>query len=179
MYPPPFQSSNQPQTPYFDPYRPPAAELVPIAGSQDDDASRGQRFAGAFVDGLLQSAAMLPGLVLMIVAGEDDDAAVLVASGVLFLGLLAISCYQWYLIATTGQTLAKRWFGMKIVKMDGTDVDFVSGVVLRSWVTGIINAILGAILGFGGMIDALFIFGRERRCLHDYIAGTRVITISR
>ena len=29
--------------------------------------------------------------------------------------------------------------------------------------------------GFVGLIDALFIFGSEKRCLHDYIAGTIVV----
>ena len=32
--------------------------------------------------------------------------------------------------------------------------------------------VIGAILG---LVNILFIFGPEKRCLHDYIAGTRVI----
>lgn len=167
-----------PQTPYDDPYRPPAAQLIPgfSADLGADNASRGQRFAGAIVDNLLQVAAMLPGIVALIALGEDGNEP-LVAMGLMLVGALAISIYQWYLVATTGQSLAKRWLGMKVVKVDGSDVDFVSGVVMRSWVPGFITAVLNAITGFGGAIDALFIFGREHRCLHDYIAGTRVINV--
>ena len=28
------------------------------------------------------------------------------------------------------------------------------------------------------LVDILFIFGKERRCVHDYIAGTKVIDVS-
>ena len=66
--------------------------------------------------------------------------------------------------------------GMKIVKTDGSDVNFVSGVILRSWVTGALSNIpfIGGIIG---LVDALMIFGEEHRCLHDHIAGTKVISV--
>jgi hypothetical protein len=37
-----------------------------------------------------------------------------------------------------------------------------------------LNGLLG-IIPFYGFVDVLFIFGQERRCLHDLIAGTRVV----
>jgi uncharacterized RDD family membrane protein YckC len=175
MYPPSTQSSGRPppQTPYDDPYRPPASQLVPefYDASYADNASRGQRFTGALVDSLLQVAAMIPGIVVLLVLGDGDDEALL-GTAVMLVGALAISAYQWYLVATTGRSLAKRWFGMKIVRMDGSEAGFLHGVVLRSWVLGAI----AMVFSFVGTIDALFIFGAEHRCLHDYIAGTRVIT---
>jgi hypothetical protein len=30
---------------------------------------------------------------------------------------------------------------------------------------------------FVNLADALFIFGEEHRCLHDHIAGTKVISV--
>jgi hypothetical protein len=30
---------------------------------------------------------------------------------------------------------------------------------------------------FVGLVDALMIFGEDHRCLHDRIAGTRVISV--
>ena len=27
------------------------------------------------------------------------------------------------------------------------------------------------------LVDALFIFGKQRRCLHDYIAGSKVVRV--
>jgi len=31
--------------------------------------------------------------------------------------------------------------------------------------------------GLIGLVDILFIFGKERRCLHDLLAGTRVVNV--
>ncbi len=54
------------------------------------------------------------------------------------------------------------------------DGGFSHAWVLRSLVPGLIAAIprLGALFV---LADVLSIFGEERRCLHDYIAGTKVV----
>lgn len=156
-------------------------------------AERGTRLAGAMIDGALYLAAAIPGLVVVGVsaamsadslAGPGEDGAGLFGSmagglGVAVMGLsiFALAIYQWVLIATTGQTLAKKWLKMKIVKVDGTPVDFVSGVILRSWVVQALSAI-PMVGGLVGLIDALMIFGEEQRCLHDHIASTIVIDIT-
>ena len=48
---------------------------------------------------------------------------------------------------------------------------FVPNVLLR-WV---LNSALYIIVPFYGLADALMIFSAEQRCLHDRLAGTRVI----
>jgi uncharacterized RDD family membrane protein YckC len=162
-------SFNDPQGDY-NPYAPPtAADDVPESAGDEYQilAERGTRWWARFVDQLLTILAALPA-----VFGFVSEANGIGAGLLLFpLGFL---CYQWYLVATTGQTLAKKWMGIKIVKMDGSRVDFVSGVLLREWL------LLGAsaipyIGGFIGLVDAVMIFNQERRCLHDQIAGTKVI----
>ena len=62
------------------------------------------------------------------------------------------------------------------IKVDGQDVNFVSGVVMRSWVPGFISAIPLVGMLFW-LIDPLVIFGEERRCVHDVMAGTKVISV--
>jgi uncharacterized RDD family membrane protein YckC len=100
------------------------------------------------------------------------------AIGVAVVGVLAIIAlwtFQAYRVSTTGQTLGKKWLAIRIVKMDDTPVNFVSGVLLR----GILPWFLGIIpyLGFiFSLTDSLFIFGEQRRCLHDLLAGTKVVT---
>jgi uncharacterized RDD family membrane protein YckC len=89
---------------------------------------------------------------------------------------LAILGSQWFLIATTGQSLGKRWCRIKIVRSESHPVGFVHGVLLREWVR-----ILVGFVPFVGMaltvLDDLFVFRADRRCLHDLIAGTRVIDV--
>ena len=67
--------------------------------------------------------------------------------------------------------MAFKAVDIKIVKYDtGKNGGFVTNVLLRAIVNGIIG-----IIPFYGLVDILFIFGEERRCIHDLIAGTRVV----
>jgi uncharacterized RDD family membrane protein YckC len=112
--------------------------------------------------------------------GRSDDpdfVAVAIICGLVLAMLLPLNVYQWYLISKQGQTLGKKWLGIRIVKLDGSPVDFVSGVVMRSWLVGL----MGFVPYLGGcfrLVDYLMIFTDERRCLHDQIAGTKVVVAS-
>jgi uncharacterized RDD family membrane protein YckC len=41
----------------------------------------------------------------------------------------------------------------------------------------VLNSFLGRIIPFYAFVDVLLIFGNERRCIHDYLAGTKVVEI--
>jgi uncharacterized RDD family membrane protein YckC len=87
---------------------------------------------------------------------------------------LPIAIYQWTLIARTGQTIGKKWMRIRIVKVDGSSVGFGDGVALRDWVmrgVGFIPCVGGII----SLVGILMIFSDGHRCLHDQIAGTKVI----
>jgi uncharacterized RDD family membrane protein YckC len=60
--------------------------------------------------------------------------------------------------------------------VDGAKPGFLRAVLLRLW----INGILGSLPYVGscyGLLDILFIFGADRRCIHDLIAGTKVVRL--
>src|SRR5262245_15939736 len=99
-------------------------------------AERSTRLVGSMIDGFLFVLAAVPAFVIFAQLGAvpAELSKGLITVGGLSLPVLILIGYQWYLISTTGQSLAKKWLKMKIVKMNGTDVDFVSGVILRSWV---------------------------------------------
>lgn len=165
------------------PYAAPVSDGGPSWGMGMEEhgilASRGSRFLGSLLDGLVFMLALIP-MFLIIgigvgVGGAGGDAGVL-AGVTTMLCILLIVGIQWYLISTTGQSIAKRLLGMKIIKTNGEDVNFVSGVVLRVWVPALIGAV-PAVGAFFPIIDALFIFGDEQQCLHDKIAGTKVISL--
>jgi uncharacterized RDD family membrane protein YckC len=175
------------QQPYansgYNPYAPPTpgADQSPqphlySTGEDHILAGRGTRLAAALIDGALALGSALPGIILLaaLSSGSGGDDGLIVGGAVAVVGLLALGIYQIYLISTTGQSLAKKWLGIKIIKTDGMPCGFVHGVLLRSWVMGFIGQIpiVGPICS---LVDPLLIFGDERRCLHDLIAGTKVI----
>lgn len=159
----------------FNPYAPPSIGAQGPAwaqafGQTQPLASPGTRLGAHLLDGFLYFGASL--LAVPAVAVSED-----LAGGVATLAMLALAIYQWYLLSTTGQSLAKKWLGIRIVKVDGSPVDFVSAVLLRSWVYWAL-VVFGSVIVIGSvlpLVDALMIFGDERRCLRDHLAGTKVV----
>lgn len=143
-------------------------------------ASPWTRLAAAFLDNMLggipAGGLMVGGVLMFDRSGGPQPLGVLLI-GVGFLYLLAYSIYNWYLIATRGQNLTKGWFGIKIVRIDGTPVDFVSGVILRNWVYQLIGMIPFYIGTCVQLVGVLMIFSEDRRCLHDHIASTVVVEV--
>ena len=75
------------------------------------------------------------------------------------------------LLSRDGQTIGKRLLKIKVVRVDsGRNGGFVSNVLLRAVVNGLLSL---TVVYF--VVDVLFIFFGNRLCLHDYIAGTRVV----
>jgi uncharacterized RDD family membrane protein YckC/predicted RNA-binding Zn-ribbon protein involved in translation (DUF1610 family) len=139
-------------------------------------ASRSARLGAAILDGLIGMVLVFPGFV-MIMAQRGPGAKAGVALGVVLMlgGILVLLVIQIVLLSTQGQTMGKKAVGVRIQKMeDGSNPGFVGAVFLRGIVPGLIGAIpyLGALFG---LVDIFCIFGEERRCIHDQIAGTIVV----
>lgn len=148
-------------------------------------AGLGERFMARVADVVLVFAAFLPSLVLMAIGGgpdhieQENPVLMVIISLFALFALLGLTVYQWYLLHSQGQTVGKQLMGIQIVKLDGSPVTFLEAVILRIWVLGVPTAIMNqCCLGWVvSLIDVLLIFGEERRCGHDYIAGTKVITL--
>jgi uncharacterized RDD family membrane protein YckC len=94
--------------------------------------------------------------------------------------LLVICAYQLYLEAAKGQTLGRRWMKIRIAALDGSNPGFVRAILLRRCVNLAIYLftlrLFGTALGLSYlMVDMLFVLGPNRRCIHDLIAGTKVV----
>ncbi len=84
---------------------------------------------------------------------------------------IAVNLYFWH---TRGQSIGKIMVGIKIVKSNGERADL--GCIL-CW-RELPPMLLGILPGMGrglALADALFIFQKEKTCLHDYLADTRVV----
>ncbi len=137
-------------------------ELVP--------ADPGQRLRGQLCDGLMYLAAMvvlvLPGLLL-----KNNELTLVF----LPLGLIACFVINAYLLKTSGQSVGKRMVGTRIVTTMGGPAPFGRTLMLRS----VMPTLIGYVPGLGslfGLLDALFVFGKTRQCLHDHMAGTIVVS---
>jgi uncharacterized RDD family membrane protein YckC len=95
----------------------------------------------------------------------------------LALYLIGIAVYvvvQLVMLHRNGQTLGKRLMAIRIVRSDGSRAGLGRIFLLRSLVPSLIGAI--PLVGmFFALIDALFIFADDRRCLHDRFADTIVV----
>jgi len=81
-----------------------------------------------------------------------------------------------YLLVTKGQTLGKLALGIRIVDaLSNGAASAVKLLGLRYVLVLLVRAIpiIGNLLG---LADALFIFRSDKRCLHDLIAGTKVVS---
>lgn len=150
-------------------------------------AERGTRLAAWFIDNIIAFIAVLPGLLALgasfarsMVSGQPNieavDAGQLAFGGMLFFaGLLIVIVFQVWMLTTRGQTIGKRLLSIRIVRFaDNTNPGFVSAVLLRAIVPGLLGAV--PYIGFlFTLVDICFIFRDDRRCIHDLIAGTKVV----
>ena len=167
---------NAPATP------PPAS--VASAEETAPLASREARLGGAILDSLVALACLAPGLVLVGLAGgftdgdEVENPALFLAGGLWLLAAFAVLVtVQCYLLTKHGQTIGKRLVKTRIVAVDdGRNPGFVRAVLLRTVLNGVIAAIPFVGNAYS-IVDVLFIFRDDRRCLHDLIAGTKVVRV--
>ena len=112
----------------YNPYAAPVAMIAPPPRVEDADlrllGARSTRFVARLIDNVLFVLSAMPGFFgVMIGHGKLElpaYAGVLVA--------WAFIAYQCYLVTTTGQSVAKRWMGLKVVRSDGSRAGFVHGV---------------------------------------------------
>jgi uncharacterized RDD family membrane protein YckC len=160
------------------PYAPPLAAVRDIADTLADTlpADRGTRLGASILDAIIFGAMVyLPILFGMFFVGR-------VASqespnfGIAFAFLLALAgfaVWAWLTIryvSRNGQSIGKKILNIKVVRSDGSRISLGR----MFWLRNVVNGLLG-IIPLYAFIDALFIFGESRQCLHDKIADTIVV----
>jgi uncharacterized RDD family membrane protein YckC len=158
------------------PYAPPRARVRDIAAPKEQLvlAERSSRLGAAIVDGLIFAAMVyIPmgiGVAMSAVSGDESGVFALLGLGLMLAGLGVWLYMTLKQLSATGQSLAKKYFNIKIVRSDGSPASLGNIV----WKRNVVNALLG-IIPLYGIIDVLLIFGEERKCLHDKIADTIVV----
>lgn len=162
------------------PYQSPQSSLVEPEYGEEQLADRGIRLVAAIIDGVIMLVLLLP---LMFFGGYFEQAMSAAQAGqqtfgLQFLwGLIGVILFfviQAYPLNQSGQTWGKKVMKIKIVDMNGLQpslAELLGKRYLFSQGVGLIPC-LGAIVQ---LVDVLMIFRDDRRCLHDQIAGTKVV----
>jgi uncharacterized RDD family membrane protein YckC len=158
----------------LDPYRPPASAPSDDAGEEAGElAGRGARLVASFIDNALLSVPFAFLLERLAVVIWSDRWLLLLAAAV-----VAVVLVQCRLLADRGQTVGKLVVGIRIVRRAGGHASFPRLLVLREGFSRV-----GFHLPFIGpifwLVDALMIFREDRRCLHDLVADTIVVSVRR
>ncbi len=136
-------------------------------------ASRSSRLAALIIDYLGLLVVSVPGLAGFLIMESTGTASANMnfVSLAFVLGLGAFGAMQAFYIVRDGQTVGKKLMKIRIVDyMDSQVPAWPRLLVMRYGVNMALRQV-----PFYYFIDAFFIFGEEQRCLHDYIARTKVI----
>lgn len=160
------------------PYQAPAAELKePVPSRQDELAGRWQRVGASLLDALINLAFAVPMMFVlgtweMVMRGQQPPFSILAASALV--GILAYSLIHGYFLYHSGQTIGKKLIGIKTTMTTGEKPNLGVLIGLRHAPVQL-AALIPFVGSFLPLIDVLFIFGASKRCIHDYIAGTKVV----
>jgi uncharacterized RDD family membrane protein YckC len=126
-------------------------------------AGRGERLVAKIIDTVIYIFGVIMVVIFFLIDGVLGTLALL--------SLLAIPIIQVVLLSKDGQTIGKKALNIRIVMVNsGQNGGFGPNVALRAWLTTLLG-----IIPFFGLVDVLFIFREDQRCIHDLIAGTHVI----
>jgi uncharacterized RDD family membrane protein YckC len=163
----------------FDPQPAPAAlPLLPDqARAYDGSASRLSRLWAALIDIAVIACIMLPVAFVFGFSFGDlkrEFPGSLIGATPNALVWLAVNAV---FLARNAQTVGKKLLGIQIVNVDdGKPAAFSRLVVSRFLPIFVVSQLpyVGDVLA---CLNLLFIFRKDRRCLHDHVAGTRVVDL--
>ncbi len=162
------------------PYSAPQSVVADVQqGGELELAGRGMRLVGAIIDGVILMILLVPimfasGYMTMAMSGQQPGYGW--QMGMTVVSFVCFVVVQGYFLNQSGQTIGKKLLGMRIVDAEGNKPDFVKLLAQRYGILYVIQLIpfLGGVFW---LVDVLFIFREDRRCIHDLIAGTRVVTV--
>ena len=123
------------------------------------------RLAANIIDSLLVG---IPLAIISLLLGLADDNIAINTVAFMY-GLLLP-------VVWSGYTVGKKIVGIKIKKVDGSDLG-LGAMFMRVVVAGIV---FGVTLGIGVVVSAFMVgLRQDKRGLHDFMAGTQVVYDSR
>ena len=140
-------------------------------------ASRGARLGASLIDSVIMMLFILP---IIYFTGGFSPSAIESNQSIatqITLGLVSIAIFfmlNFKLLKSNGQTIGKKLLGTKIVDMEGNLPTFKDHLWKRYLVY--LGASMVPVVGnLFSLVNSLFIFGKAKRCVHDYAGNTQVV----
>ena len=166
------------------PFRPPTAAVAETGIVGAALAGRGERLGAVLLDGLIfglmvYTPLMVTGFHSAYTALITRQPLVWVAGMTIGVALAGVMLVAWAVVSIVfvnrnGQSIAKKLIGIKVIRKDGSKAGLGRIFWLRN-VVNILPSMIPLLGGIYGLVDALFIFGEGRQCVHDKIADTIVV----
>lgn len=141
-------------------------------------AGRGRRIAATLIDFVLVPVvAIFIMLVTRVLEHAQDwtDSAMPVVR-MIALGFVSYLLLNGLLLATRGQTVGKAVMGITIVSTTtGTKAPLWKLLLIRFWFFPALYLVFSPYTAIVPLVDQIFIFRKQRRCLHDLLCGTSVV----
>jgi len=140
-------------------------------------ASPWQRFVATAIDVVfVPLLTLLYVLITGVLEHAEDYASPLVMFWPVLLAILAYLTLNGWLLYQHGQTLGKRFLKIRIVATGTTDpIPFWKLICIRALFFPLLYCVLLGPLAVLPILDQLLIFAKNRRCVHDWAAGSQVI----
>jgi uncharacterized RDD family membrane protein YckC len=157
------------------PYAPPRANVGDVAVERDELelASAGVRLGAYIIDQLLFGFVVCVPLIVAIVLSIDNKIGNGAGIAWLFflVGSIVLIWFNVLYVIRNGQSVAKKWLGIKVVRTDGSPASL--GRIF--WLRNVVNNLITGAFGLYFIVDSLLILGDARQCVHDKIADTIVV----
>ena len=157
------------------PYAAPKAAVEDVQQGQPELATRWQRFAAAFVDNfVLAIAGGIAGGLAAALGGRPEGGAFIVAVSI---AIALVGAINLWMVHRYRASIGKRALKLRMVRKDGSEAELWRLIFARGmpqWLLGLGGQFV-PLLNVLVLVDVLFIFGRARRCVHDYIGDTIVV----
>jgi uncharacterized RDD family membrane protein YckC len=159
-------------------YSTPQSQLVEqVDDSEKPLASRWARLGASIIDSIIMMFVVVPVMYFTggfdgIMDGREPGFVYMFSMGILsFIVFFAIN-YR-YLVAN-GQTIGKKVLEIKIVDLNGNVPVFQPQLMIR-YAVYLLPGQIPVVGQFFSLVNVLFIFGKEKRCIHDLAAKTKVV----
>ena len=142
--------------------------------SDDNLAARLDRFLASIIDTLIILVVILP--IMFMTGGFDnfEEVSFIHSFSLGILGMFVFAAVNWNFLKNNGQTVGKKVMKIKVVTLDG-ELPQMGDHFLKRYAVYLLPGHVPVIGTIFSIVNVLFIFGAQRRCIHDLAGKTKVI----